>query len=661
MKIIKIILFLCFCTLIPMVAQKKTTDLQERNLKGQVKSIEQTIEEINGNEKTVRSVIYSFNQKGMLLMIISKDAKGIRNGVVECFYNSNGQLVKRGVLAPDGIDSEKFYGTRIDTFKYNASGKLIESYEYREKCKTIYKYNAKGLLASENYIYDNKTTSEPVKYEYDAKGNLTGMLFRGGYARDDISYNAKNQITQYCGDGYCTKYKYNEWGDAIEEIESEYDEVMSTKKISYKYDNLNNWTQQIKQSIPNSYKRIANRKISYYGENEPEPVVETKTQQPVKPQGKPILLSSPDLINKSSTATQSWNGTASSLFQSGEGSRENPYIIETPEQLAFLAQTVNAGNSYSGKYFRIMNDLDLGGASKKSWIPIGNSEATSFAGTLWGEDKIISNLFFDAGKSKAACGLFGYLSDSSRVAHIILDKSCNIKGDVAGGIAGNNRGKIGFCVSKVNISGNHTGGIAGENMGLILACYSNATIKLSKTGGGICAKNMGNISLCAFQGKLSHGLISNACGGIAGKIEKGGKITDCYNRGDISSIGVVSKAGILGSIDYDEKDVAIINCYSAGTGYGDYIIFGDTKKFGTKKQSEYFSNCYFDIDVKPLTDEEKKEIEQYTRIGACSSSQLKSDKMVENLNAGRKDHSWIKDVNNINGGYPVLVVGMEKE
>ncbi|MBQ7232697.1 MAG: hypothetical protein IJX07_05685, partial [Bacillales bacterium] len=83
-----------------------------------------------------------------------------------------------------------------------------------------------------------------------------------------------------------------------------------------------------------------------------------------------------------------WDGSVASSFASGEGTDSNPYIIEKTSQLAFLAQEINSGKDYSGKYFLLACDLDL---NNHEWTPIGNG-TYNFAGFFDGNHHSILNL-----------------------------------------------------------------------------------------------------------------------------------------------------------------------------------------------------------------------------------------------------------------------------
>ena len=91
-----------------------------------------------------------------------------------------------------------------------------------------------------------------------------------------------------------------------------------------------------------------------------------------------------------------WDGTIATGFARGNGSLENPYIIETASQLAYLAKSVNAGTTYHGKYIDLIEDIDL---AKNEWTAIGAGQTNSafsskefFSGTFDGNGHSIVGL-----------------------------------------------------------------------------------------------------------------------------------------------------------------------------------------------------------------------------------------------------------------------------
>ena len=102
-------------------------------------------------------------------------------------------------------------------------------------------------------------------------------------------------------------------------------------------------------------------------------------------------------------ATDVWDGS-SDIFTHGSGTQASPYLIENAEQLAFIAELVNAGvTTYSGNYFKLTTDLDL---NNIPWTPIG-TETSQFGGNFDGGNHVISKLNIT---SATNAGLFGVVS-----------------------------------------------------------------------------------------------------------------------------------------------------------------------------------------------------------------------------------------------------------
>ena len=54
-----------------------------------------------------------------------------------------------------------------------------------------------------------------------------------------------------------------------------------------------------------------------------------------------------------------WDGTVATSYNSGDGTEDNPYIISTPEEFAYLSNEVNNGKAYDGTYFKLVNNIYL--------------------------------------------------------------------------------------------------------------------------------------------------------------------------------------------------------------------------------------------------------------------------------------------------------------
>ncbi|MBO5211605.1 MAG: InlB B-repeat-containing protein [Clostridia bacterium] len=101
-----------------------------------------------------------------------------------------------------------------------------------------------------------------------------------------------------------------------------------------------------------------------------------------------------------------WDGTKSSNI-SGAGTEADPYLIETPEQLAYIAGT--AGNSFAKGYVKLANDIYLNDVSKENWKETARDWVfgdVRFSGTFDGDGHTIYGLYFS--KKQTRVGLFAY-------------------------------------------------------------------------------------------------------------------------------------------------------------------------------------------------------------------------------------------------------------
>ena len=189
-------------------------------------------------------------------------------------------------------------------------------------------------------------------------------------------------------------------------------------------------------------------------------------------------------------------------FDGGEGTESNPYIITTPEQLAALTISVNAGNTnYNNKYYELGNDIDLSNYQNgEGWIPIGISSTNSFRGNFDGNFKKITGLKINRSETSTFyAGLFGY---------------------VTGGIVRN----LGVENVEINVNSSNTGGIVGYNTGTVSNCYSIGAINGISNVGGIIGYNTGTVSNCYSTVSLSGNL---NIGGIVGSSGNSSNIRNC--------------------------------------------------------------------------------------------------------------------------------------
>ena len=168
---------------------------------------------------------------------------------------------------------------------------------------------------------------------------------------------------------------------------------------------------------------------------------------------------------------------------------ENIMYIDSVEDMYAFSDSVNSGNTYSGKTIKIRNDLDFKGYSEKKNVcglsstfePIGNS-SHPFSGKVDGNIKYIKNLTIDK-TGNDNVGIFGYVTDTASFVGINLE-NITVKGkDYVGGLIGyatESTTKVNEVVGKnLNISGSsYIGGIIGLN-----GTVSNVIIKSGNVSG----------------------------------------------------------------------------------------------------------------------------------------------------------------------------------
>ena len=291
-----------------------------------------------------------------------------------------------------------------------------------------------------------------------------------------------------------------------------------------------------------------------------------------------------------------WDGiSVSEEFSGGDGSERNPWQIHSPQDLALLSRQVNEGEAFTGQYFILMNDIDLGG---KEWSPIGTSDDISFRGTFDGNSHLISNLYVNR-PTTSGVGLFGYVYNAT-IRDLGITGNSSVTGKERVG------GLVGRCY--INAEG-HT----------ISGCFSDADVTAS----------------------------GDNTGGLIGMFRstKAFSVTNCYSTGNIS--GKNYTGGIVGRLD-DNTDFSISNCYSAGS----ISSTGNDSRTGgilTKASSvkAIVSNCYYIYgDENNANTAIKKTIEE-----------MKTAEFVTELNAEQESPAWKTDLEpiNINKGLPIHI------
>jgi len=266
-----------------------------------------------------------------------------------------------------------------------------------------------------------------------------------------------------------------------------------------------------------------------------------------------------------------WDGTAASGYASGNGTKENPYIIATAEQLAYMYEVSYNKDYGAGLYFELANSLDL---SAHYWKPIcfdktNNLQWKFFRGNFNGNGYTIKYVA-EAGKDGTG-NTVGYalfmashsatfrnltIMGSSTALHrtasltyvarnIVIDNVKNFATITNTGNAGNSLiytgGIIGGGSEKVVITNTENYGDVTGNYGLV---------------GGIGGEiySLGTI----IENTHNYGDIKGGfyVGGIVGRMTQ--DVLNCTNFGDISISGGYTKTEDIKITDTDADGNEII-------------------------------------------------------------------------------------------------------
>ncbi|MEE0762082.1 MAG: bacterial Ig-like domain-containing protein [Acutalibacteraceae bacterium] len=261
-----------------------------------------------------------------------------------------------------------------------------------------------------------------------------------------------------------------------------------------------------------------------------------------------------------------------SEFAGGDGTRDNPYLISTYDQL-------NNMRNYLSANFKLVNDIEIPDGSS-NWTPVGSLSAP-FKGTLDGNSYVIGGLtvyLIGSKNNNTYGGLFGYV-DGSIIKNlgiinseiIVKSSSTQLTYAVSGGITGYsekteikncyNNGEIlatsksllSDTVNDINVY-SYAGGISGYALNSsITNCYYDGSILADST---LISANRYYTETYAYAGGIS-GILNDS------------NIINSYNTGNIKanphSTTYVSSYGYAGGITgYMKNNSLVETCYNAG-------------------------------------------------------------------------------------------------
>ena len=288
---------------------------------------------------------------------------------------------------------------------------------------------------------------------------------------------------------------------------------------------------------------------------------------------------------------------------SGSGTEADPFLIETAEELARMAELVNSGSTYTSggvtkdydnAYYRQEKDIDLAAYSRdkdnqdraapNGWKPIGVS-GHSFKGVFDGKDgdgvqHRITGLYISRVNTDDQ-GLFGYASTAA-LKNIIVKDAQVFGNDNVGAVAGRNEFSAdipgleisGCAMEGGSVSGvNNVGGVAGyTTANKLINCCATGEVSGKDNVGGVAGKTGSTTvvkSCCSTGGVNGAG---DRVGGVAGSVNNNNTfnpgISSCYAAGVVSGSG----SYVGGVAGYVEQGIS--GCYAAGNVDGGNYVGG---------------------------------------------------------------------------------------
>ena len=268
-----------------------------------------------------------------------------------------------------------------------------------------------------------------------------------------------------------------------------------------------------------------------------------------------------------------WDGSTAAAFAGGTGTAEDPYQIANGAQLAYLASSVNSGETYEQKNFVLTANIDLNGLP---WTPIANSFSDAllggsdyrvFAGNFDGNGYTISNVSIGSETAPLEAdvlGLFG--ATEGKISNLNLD-TVSIHGVAKIASIG---AVVGFAGGLVGYSGGSIENCHVTSLTMDMSAPSNVYAAAYWVGGLVGALDGTQlINECSVSGSITENTGKGSIGGLIGELGKAAKIT--YSRSDVTvnvkadSRGGADVGGFIGKGNgKTDAETVIRNCYATG-------------------------------------------------------------------------------------------------
>ena len=355
------------------------------------------------------------------------------------------------------------------------------------------------------------------------------------------------------------------------------------------------------------------------------------------------------LANSQSLPETMWSDQATISWYD---SSESEFTLTTPQELAGLSLLVADGNDFAGKTIIFGDDMDL---IDHLWTPIGNFEEFPFSGIVEGNGHTISNVLITT-PILSYIGLFGRCNGAS-LFDINLDSTQMGGFNDVGALVGRlNNSTVENChATRVYLytNGCNAGGLVGIAQYESSISWSSAQGRVygfCQAGGLVGALyEKGSVSTSFASGTVRGGPWTGGLVGISitgAEPDRINTIVDCYARSSVTT-DFNRGGGLLGGgdqfhiqnsystglVETDTLNGSFIGNVVDGTGQNNYF---DMETAGDNDPVGFFDGPPLDLGI----------------VGK-PTAEMKTQTMVDLLNAGNPDGPWLLEPDE-NDGYPVL-------
>lgn len=383
-----------------------------------------------------------------------------------------------------------------------------------------------------------------------------------------------------------------------------------------------------------------------------------------------LILAISCLSGLSLTTSAAWDGGYSVDYTGGTGTEADPYLISSENDLALLAKKTNEeAIDYTGCYFKLTMDLDLGGTA---WAPIGHmtGSGVTFNGTFDGDGHTIAGLNCQSENNFG--GLFGKVQGAT-IKNLTVTGTLVSSTKYAGGIIGiAYKGSTVYnCHTAIDsIKGTTAGGIVGRTQetgeggvfNVIKGCTSSSKVELISGkdcyGGGIVgAAGAVEVRWCINNGDVTglegttKTMMLGGIIGVQGASSVTGHIYNCANTGNITAMepdGTTAYAGGLVGRAAHVADSEIQNSFSTGVASvvdaNNVAVEGRTGSlFGHIRYLATIWNCYTCIpyaDCPEVAADDFNSTNEAGSVTVLTEAQMQGPDAVTNMKLGA---GWVSE------------------